>query len=76
MIKVLQVKKFPIFDVFTGDGWLNWTRILIQPNKTTVIAGDKTLLDKNLSAWALTAPERAAESRKSNQKIYKEANRG
>lgn len=29
-LKVLQVKKLPIYDVFKGEGWENWSRIMIN----------------------------------------------
>jgi hypothetical protein len=44
-MKILQVKKFPIFDIFTGEGWENWSRYLIKKNKIIYIAGIK-LSDK------------------------------
>ena len=39
-IVVLQVKKYPIFDVFTGEGWENWTRIMLKNNKIIHVAGN------------------------------------
>jgi hypothetical protein len=45
-MKILQVKKFPIYDIFTDLGWLNWTRILIDKNKKiSVIAGEPIKTD-------------------------------
>ena len=41
MLKILQVKKFPIWDIFQLDGWLNWTRILLKNKKVIQIAGNK-----------------------------------
>lgn len=38
-IIVKQVKKFPIFDVFQGEGWENWSRILLKANKAVLIGG-------------------------------------
>ena len=41
-MKILRVKKFPLYDIFVGKGWLNWTRILFNSknNSVKVIAGD------------------------------------
>ena len=38
-IKMLQVKKFPLFDCFFDEGWLNWSRVYFKHNKVKVIAG-------------------------------------
>jgi enolase len=39
------VKLYPIFstlvDVFTGEGWENWTRISIKRGKIQVLAGNQ-----------------------------------
>ncbi len=69
--KILQVKKFPIYDIFTGQGWLNWTRILVQPGKTTVLAG--AIPDLATVRDCLDAPNQAALARKHNQKVAKDA---
>ena len=39
MCKVLQVKKFPIYDVFLGDGWKEWSRVKFVNGNITVIEG-------------------------------------
>lgn len=39
MMKVLQVKKLPVYDVFLGEGWRNWTRVQVLPGSITVTAG-------------------------------------
>jgi hypothetical protein len=41
MVKILQVKKLPIFDIFTGMGWDNHTRVIFnhENNSMKVIAG-------------------------------------
>lgn len=41
MFKILRVKKFPIYDVFTGEGWLDWTRFLFQHGKLVYLQGEK-----------------------------------
>jgi len=38
-IKVLRVKKFPLYDLFQGEGWENWSRVLIKGNKAILVAG-------------------------------------
>lgn len=38
-LKILRVKKFPLYDVFQGEGWDGWTRILLKGNKAILIAG-------------------------------------
>lgn len=38
-MKILQVKKFPLYDVFLYDGWTNWSRVKVQDGSITVIAG-------------------------------------
>lgn len=35
-MKILQVKKFPIYDIFVGEGWDNWTRILYNNETQTL----------------------------------------
>jgi len=65
MIKVLQVKKFPIFDIFTGIGWLNWTRILLQKDKITTLNGQ--VIKKELTT--VTVQNLANTSRKHNQQV-------
>lgn len=39
-MKVLQVKKFPIFDIFQGEGWDNWTRVRIVKGRIVHVAGE------------------------------------
>jgi hypothetical protein len=39
-MKILQVKKFPLYDVFFGQGWKNWSRIkVVSEGEITVISG-------------------------------------
>lgn len=40
-MKILQVKKFPIYDIFEGDGWEMWSRYLLKNGKFIYIAGNK-----------------------------------
>lgn len=46
-LKILQVKKFPIWDIFVEDGWLNWSRYLFKKDKLIYLAGNK-LVSKSL----------------------------
>lgn len=39
-MKVLRVKKFPLYDVFTGEGWYNWSRVLVR-DTPRVVAGEQ-----------------------------------
>ena len=39
-LKVLRVKGTPIYDLFTGEGWYNWTRILKRDMTIKVLAGN------------------------------------
>ncbi len=48
-MKILKVKTHPLFDVFLGDGWLNWSRYLIKKGKLIYIGGTK-LVDKQTLA--------------------------
>jgi len=38
-MKVLRVKKFPIFDVFFGEGWEDWTRVLLKGTHLIYLGG-------------------------------------
>jgi hypothetical protein len=38
-MKILRVKKSPVYDVFTGEGWFNWTRIIVQSSGLKIIGG-------------------------------------
>jgi hypothetical protein len=38
-IKLLHVKATPIWDLFTGEGWYNWTRVLVRGSEIKVLAG-------------------------------------
>jgi hypothetical protein len=40
MTKILRVKKLPIYDVFEGEGWFNWTRVAVRSNKLKVVGGN------------------------------------
>jgi hypothetical protein len=42
-MRVYQVKRFPIYDIFTGDGWENWSRVLVSKDKrVTTLAGTQS----------------------------------
>ncbi len=47
-MKVLQVKRTPIYDIFLGDGWYNWTRILFRQQIIKVLAGSPLSKDQQL----------------------------
>lgn len=67
-MKILQVKKFPIYDIFIGNGWLNWTRILIDKSKkVTIIAGEQ--LSMSEIGLTSTIPTLAKQSREHNQQV-------
>jgi hypothetical protein len=38
-MKILQVKKSPIYDIFMGEGWHNWSRIILQKEGLKIIGG-------------------------------------
>ena len=40
-MKILRVKKLPLYDVFIGEGWLNWTRVVKQGEALKVIGGNQ-----------------------------------
>lgn len=42
-MKVLRVKKFPLFDIFLGLGWKNWTRVQVEKDKSMKIVGGAEL---------------------------------
>jgi hypothetical protein len=54
-MKILQVKRTPIYDVFIGDGWHSWTRILLRNSIVKVLSGlplsrsDQQTLTENLN---------------------------
>ena len=41
-MKILRVKKLPVFDVFTGEGWYNWARVLYdyKNSRLKVVKGE------------------------------------
>jgi len=39
-MKILRVKRTHIYDVFTGDGWKNWSRYHVKQGKVLYIAGN------------------------------------
>jgi hypothetical protein len=39
MIKIIRVKKTPMFDVFVGDGWMNHTRCYYKGGKVSFVGG-------------------------------------
>ncbi len=53
-MKILKVKTHPLFDIFTGDGWLNWSRYLIKKGKLIYIGGTK-IIDKQVLANVVKA---------------------
>jgi hypothetical protein len=38
-MKVLRVKKFPLFDIFFGEGWENWTRVQVNKDRSMKVVG-------------------------------------
>ena len=40
-MKILRVKKLPLYDVFTGDGWYNWSRIVKNNDTLKIISGNQ-----------------------------------
>jgi hypothetical protein len=40
-MKILQVKKTPLYDVFTGGGWKNHTRVFVKDGHVLYKAGTK-----------------------------------
>ena len=40
-MKILRIKKLPIFDVFVGEGWYNWSRIIYQHKSIKLLDGEK-----------------------------------
>ena len=48
-MKVLRIKRTPLYDVFVGEGWKEWSRYLHIAGKTTYVSGKrlpKHLLNK------------------------------
>jgi hypothetical protein len=39
-MKILRVKKTPLFDVFVDEGWYNWSRVVLSGNSLKVIGGE------------------------------------
>jgi hypothetical protein len=58
-LKVLRVKKFPLYDVFQGEGWEQWSRILMKGSKAILIAGEHLSISqlRSLSSTINTKPE-------------------
>lgn len=44
-LKLLRVPTTPLWDVFTGEGWYNWTRILVRGLEIKVLAGNPLTSD-------------------------------
>ena len=44
-MKVLPIKTTPLIDVFTGEGWENWTRLLYKNKVLIPLSGE--VLNKN-----------------------------
>lgn len=40
LMKIIHIKGTPIYDVFTDEGWYNWTRILKKDNFIKILAGN------------------------------------
>lgn len=41
-IRVLRLKKYPIWDIFIGNGWKNWSRVLKDKfGKYHVLSGNE-----------------------------------
>ena len=46
-MKILRVKKFPLYDVFQGEGWDNWSRVLIKQAtspRAVLVAGQQAVM--------------------------------
>lgn len=39
-MKILRVKKTALFDVFTGNGWYNHTRVLVRDGRSRIQLGN------------------------------------
>lgn len=39
-MKIIQVNKTPLFDVFLSNGWYNHSRVLVRDNKAKVTSGN------------------------------------
>ena len=41
-MKILRVKKLPIYDIFLGEGWYNWTRVMhdVKNSRLKMVAGE------------------------------------
>lgn len=42
-MKILQVKKFPLYDIFQDEGWYAWSRYLLKKGKLIYVGGAKIL---------------------------------
>jgi len=40
-MKILQVKRLPIYDIFLDDGWNHWTRVLLKKDHLIHLNGDR-----------------------------------
>jgi len=41
-MKIVPVKKTPLFDVFVGEGWSNHSRVIVDKNKRVkLISGNR-----------------------------------
>lgn len=40
-VVVKQVKKFPYYDIFVGEGWKNWTRIMYVKGHAAFLGGNR-----------------------------------
>ena len=40
-MKILQVKRLPIYDIFLEDGWNHWTRVLLKKDHLIHLNGDR-----------------------------------
>jgi hypothetical protein len=41
MLKVIAGKRKQFYDIFTGDGWKNWSRYVMKQDKLCYLAGNK-----------------------------------
>ena len=42
-MKILQVKKLPIYDLFQGQGWETWTRVVMNDKHLPKVIGGERL---------------------------------
>ena len=69
-IKALQVKRFPIYDIFFGSGWEGWSRVLIERKNKAIVLGGNQLPHHQLSLLIEQAPILAQQSRQAFKNVY------